>query len=567
MDFGMNLGQSQRLEQTLTPQLLQSVTILQKNALELETAIKEEVENNPLLELDESLPENMVSESGEGREGGAGDDLRELGRGENDNYADDVSGNGLADDVGGSGMQEMDFSSGSLEDSADMDYGILDGSTPSELDWAKYLEDGTSDTDAPFKDLNREEKDQDDVWDRPQKDREKSLQEKLLDQLREWNGTRELLSQLKTAGCSEEKFRQLVEYLINSLDENGYLQGADDSAMMKVLLDNDPLIVMAEKVLRGEVPLESASLPVAEAIHVLQSFSPRGIGARNLQECFLIQARYVADFPELGLQILQQHFEDLMALRYPKIAKELGVPLTEVQQAVACFSKLVPHPGRQISSAPAGVKVADMRVVEKKGRFEVECFKKQVQRRLRINKEYASLLDSPSASKADKEYIRTHLVKAQEFIKAIDNRFTTMEKVMQAIVKRQKEFFKKGPAFLKPMILQEIADEVGRDLSTISRVTNGKFVDTPYGIFELKQFFTSGVKQGSAADDEVVGSAQILASIKKLVDEEDKKKPLSDQAIADALEAQGIKVARRTVAKYREEELKILPARARKAIG
>ena len=119
---------------------------------------------------------------------------------------------------------------------------------------------------------------------------------------------------------------------------------------------------------------------------------------------------------------------------------------------------------------------------------------------------------------------------------------------------------------MKPMTLQDVADEVGRDLSTVSRVTNGKYVDTPYGIFELKQFFTSGVKQGGGEDSEVVGSAQILSAIKKLVDEENKKKPLSDQAIADALEKEGIKVARRTVAKYREEELKILPARLRKTI-
>jgi RNA polymerase sigma-54 factor len=141
-----------------------------------------------------------------------------------------------------------------------------------------------------------------------------------------------------------------------------------------------------------------------------------------------------------------------------------------------------------------------------------------------------------------------------------------MEKVMMAIVKHQQAFFRQGPAFLKPMILQDIADEVGRDLSTVSRVTNGKFVDTAYGIYELKQFFTSGVKQGGSENSEVVGSAQILSTIKKLVDEEDKKKPLSDQAIADALEKEGIKVARRTVAKYREEELKILPARLRKTV-
>ena len=229
----------------------------------------------------------------------------------------------------------------------------------------------------------------------------------------------------------------------------------------------------------------------------------------------------------------------------------------------ASLSRLAPHPGLQISASPTQVKAADMSVVFKNGRYEVECFKPPVQKRLRINKTYAKMLDNKGLSKSDRDYIQSNLVKANDFIKSLDNRFSTMEQVMRAIVKHQRDFFKKGPAFLKPMILQDIADEVGRDLSTISRVTNGKYVETPYGIFELKQFFTSGVKQ---AADEVVGSAQILDAIKALVDSEDKKKPLSDQAIAEALLAQGIRVARRTVAKYREEELKILPARFRKQV-
>lgn len=538
MDLGMQLGQSQRLEQTLSPQLLQSVTILQKNSLELETAIKEEVEANPLLELDESVPEELVGEK----------------RNQDDEGPDDVT------------QELVDFEQGTLEDSADVDRGLLDGSTDSELDWAKYLEDGTSDTDAPFKDLNNAPKDQDDAWDRPQKDRDASLQDRLQEQLREWNGTHRLLEQLNDEGCSEQKFRELVQYLIDSLDENGFLQGADEIAMSKVLMDNDRYIVEIERVLRNEIPLERASLPVAEAIHVLQHFKPRGVGARNLQECFLIQAQAIDDFPELAIRILKNHFEDLMALRYAKIAKDAAVSPLAVQQAVSNLSRLAPHPGLQISGSPSVLKVADMRVVEKKGRFEVECFKRSVQKRLRINKTYASLLEDEHLSKADREFIQNNLNKAKDFMKAVDNRFSTMEQVMLAIVNHQDDFFRKGPAFLKPMILQDIADEVNRDLSTVSRVTNGKYVETPYGIYELKQFFTSGVKQGGAASDEVIGSAKILDAIKKLVDFENKKKPLSDQAIADALEEQGIKVARRTVAKYREEELKILPARLRKMV-
>ena len=539
MDVGMQLGQSQRLEQTISPQMLQSITILQKNSLELETAIKQEVETNPLLELSDDFPEEVSMDDASGSE----DDFAQEQR-------DDAA--------------EMDFERGTLEDSADTDYDIYENSSSEE--WVKRLEDGANDVDAPFKDLNGPSPDADEAWDRPQKDRDASLQDRLVDQLREWSGTRELLEQLKAAGCTEVRFRELVEYLIDSLDENGFLQSADETAMTKVLADNDRFIVEIERVLRGEIPLESASLPVAEAIHVLQSFKPRGIGARNLQESFLIQALACEDFPELAIAILRDHFDDLMALRYGKIAKDMAVPTESVQQAVASLSRLAPHPGLQISATPTQVKAADMSVVFKNGRYEVESFKPPVQKRLRINKTYAAMLDDKRLSKSDREYIQNNLAKANDFIKSLDNRFSTMEQVMRAIVKHQRDFFKKGPAFLKPMILQDIADEVGRDLSTISRVTNGKYVETPYGIFELKQFFTSGVKQGPESADEVVGSAQILDAIKALVDAEDKKKPLSDQALADALAAQGIKVARRTVAKYREEELKILPARYRKQV-
>ena len=549
MEVGMHLGQSQRLEQNLSPQMLQSIGILQKNSLELETAIKEEVEANPMLEWDEEPLGESLDTPAEAEQNGDSDYTQDSAGDENDFSAG-----------------TLDFERGTLEDSADVDRGLLDGSTPSELNWAQYLEDGTDHTDALYREPGISQKDPDDAWDRPQKDRDASLQDRLLSQLREWNGTHELLSQLKHAHCPEERFRELVEYLIDSLDENGFLQGADEMAMAKVLSDNDPLIVEIEKVIRGEIPLEKASLPVSEAFHVLQGFKPRGIGARNMQESFLIQARAIPDFPELGIKILEDCFEDLMALRYAKIAKDLGTTTDQVQLAVTGFSKLAPHPGLQISATPSQIKVADMRVVEKRGHFEVECYKKNVQKRLHLNSTYVSLLNERGLSKSDREYIQNNLNKAKEFIKAVDNRFSTMEKVMMAIVKRQENFFRQGPAFLKPMTLQDIADEVGRDLSTISRVTNGKYVDTPYGIYELKQFFTSGVKQGEAEDSDVVGSAQILSAIKKLVDEENKKKPLSDQAIADALEKEGIKVARRTVAKYREEELKILPARLRKTI-
>lgn len=541
MDFGLQLGQGTRLETTLSPTLLQSVKILQKTSQELETAIKEEVESNPLLEVDEDYhDESEVSIDRDPSE----DDPR--------NAEPEME---IPEDV-------QALSQGSLDDSAEVESGILDGATSAEIDWDRYLDDGTSYDDALFNEPKVSNRDSDEEWERPIKDVGKSLQEQLEDQLRLWNGTKELHEQLLACGVTEEKFRELVRYLINSVDEDGFLRTGDGPAV--VAKTGNALIDEIEAMLRGELELDNASLPVREAVHVLQSFKPCGIGARNQRECFLIQAYAIEGFPKLAIQILEEEYEDLLELRYAKIGKALNVSTDDVKTAINSLSRLSPHPGFQLSSGSSHIVNADMRVVEKKGKFEVVCFKSKLQKSLRINETYKAILKDAAASKEDKEYVRSHLAKAQDFMKAVGNRFSTMELVMQAIVKRQKDFFVKGPAFLKPMILQDIADDVERDVSTVNRVTNGKYVETPYGIYELKKFFTAGVRQGSAPGDEEVGSAQILDAIKKLVDEEDKSKPLSDQAICNELLKMGIKVARRTVAKYREKELRILPANQRK---
>lgn len=547
MDIGVQLGQGQRLEQTLSPQLLQSVSILQKTSQELEVAIKEEVEANPLLEIDEASSEDVSYE--EIAEEAASMENPKIN---DDDYMD--------------GVDPREYERGDLEDSATVDTGMLDDATNADLDWGSYLNDGYSDTDAPFKDLNASPKNQDEEWDRPIKDTDMSLQDKLKNQLREWNGTRELQEQLREAGCSDARFRSLVEYLINSLDENGFVQGTQAGGAIARAMAKDDFIVEIESILSKELELEKSSLPVREAFHVLQSFKPRGIGARDLRECFLIQAYAIPGFPPLSIKILEDHYDDLFALRYAKIAKDMGISTDSVQMTVASLSQLTPHPGLQMSGAPTQMITPDMCVVEKKGRLEVEVFKPKIQKGLRINKTYVNMLQSNVLTKKDRDFITEKVKRAKEFMTAVDNRSSTMELVMKSIVKRQKDFFQKGPAALKPMVLQEIADDIGRDVSTVNRVTNGKYVETPFGVFELKDFFTSGVKQGGSSDADVVGSAQILDAIKSLVDSENKKKPLSDQAIADKLLEQGIKVARRTVAKYREEELKILPARLRKIV-
>ena len=168
---------------------------------------------------------------------------------------------------------------------------------------------------------------------------------------------------------------------------------------------DDKYIDEIERILRKELSLEDASLPVREAIHVLQSFKPAGIGARDQRECFLIQAYAIPNFPSLAIEILEKEYENLLQLRYPKIAKALNVTVEEVKAAIASLSRLRPHPGFQLSHSFSHIINADLKVVEKKGSYEVVCFKTKMQKSLRINQTYKAILTDPSASKQDKEYV------------------------------------------------------------------------------------------------------------------------------------------------------------------
>ncbi|HPW93778.1 MAG TPA: RNA polymerase factor sigma-54 [Fibrobacteraceae bacterium] len=525
MNLGMQLNQGVRLEQTLSPQMLQSITILQMNTLDLETAIKQETEQNPLLELADTEEKDEA------------DSLVE-------DYPEDYS------DVN--------------SDSDDVETGLIDDPDEKLIDWDKYFEEGFVDADRPLKDLNVPDPEEEE-WIR-QPTESQSMQDFLKNQLRSWK--------------RPERIVVVVEYLIDCLDEKGYVQSAlaQDVSTLQVrsgfkeveeispeyLASSNPDILEAEEVLQNKKELEEASFFVREAFHILQSLSPRGIGARNLRECLLIQAYSLPDFSLLAIRILEKHFESLKTLRYGVIAKELDVTTEEVQGAVQELSKLSPHPGVQISNSSIQMIVPDMSVVEEKpGVFKVIVKEAPFRSRLRINQTYRKLLMNSSTSKKDKEYIREKLNAANSFLRSVDNRQSTIELVMNAILKRQMDFFIKGPEYLHPMILQTIADDIQRDPSTVNRVTNGKYVETPYGIYELKQFFTNGLKQDDGSD---LSSARILNAIKELIENEDRKKPLSDQALTNALEEKGIRIARRTVAKYREEELKILPARLRKEV-
>ncbi len=504
MDLGIQLKQGVRLEQNLSPQMLQSVKMLQMNSIELETAISEELAENPLLEADDAPDSRLESLDEPTRE-----------------------------------------SSG--RDGDDNSHDLMEPGGENSIDWEKYMEDGFRNAEAPYRDLGGRNAD-DEL--RPEPTRDLSMQDILKNQLREWKRPPRIV--------------RIVEYLIGCVGDDGFLAPADNGLVAQETSADrrNPDILEVEDVLQKRKPLEEASYPVQEAFHVLQSFTPPGIGARDLRESLLIQAYRIPDFSPLAIRILEDHYDELRELRYAAIAKALSVSTEDVQKAVHELSRLSPHPGTQINDAPVQSIVPDMEVVETKpGKFKVVMYRDHIPH-LHINETYRKLLQSPTASKKDKEYVREKLNAANSFIKSVDNRHSTIELVMNAILEKQRDFFAKGPEHLKPMILQDIADEIHRDPSTVNRATNGKYVDTPYGVYELKQFFSSGISQG---DGTSVGSAKILDAIRELVSGEDRKSPLSDQAIAEALERQGVKVARRTVAKYREE-LKILPARLRKSV-
>ncbi len=520
----LQLGTGLRQEQTLSVQMLQAVNILQMNSQDLELTVKHELEENPMLELEdsESDAENHSADS----ETDAENNLDS----ENSNFESD--------------------------DSDDAEAGMLEDRQS--IDWDEYFKEGFGETERPIKDLNANDPEKEE-W-KNQTKASVSMQDALLAQLRDWKRSPEVMA--------------VAEYLIDSLDDLGYLQNSlifteNDRAPINLEKPKNQDILEAERVIEGVLELENASNTVQEAFHVLHSLTPRGIGARNLRECLLIQAYAIPDFPKLTIRILESHFDDLKALRYTQIAKDLNISHTEVLKAVQTLSTLSPHPGLLINNSPVAAIVPDIEVIEiqttgKDGKTQIEYrveLLRSFKKRLRINETYKKLLLTPNVSKQDKAFIRERLNKANIFIDCVNLRETTIERVMKEIIRLQPEFFQKGPEFLQPMILQGIADSLHVNLSTISRAVNGKYVETKFGVFELRNFFSIAVRQENGSE---ISSKRIMDAIKNLIDAEDKSNPLSDQALTDALAQSGIKVARRTVAKYREEDLKILSARYRK---
>ncbi len=347
--------------------------------------------------------------------------------------------------------------------------------------------------------------------------------------------TDHLDEQLRFA-VEDPKIRLIGTEIIGNLDEDGYLRAE-----------------LAEIAQRCKVDVPD----VEGVLTLVQSFDPVGVAARSIQECLLIQLKVDPNPDPVSVEIVEQHFEDLTKRRYPDIARALKLPLDRVMESVEEIMGLEPKPGRRFGGNDSRYIVPDV-VVHKMGTEYVVVLNEDGIPRLRVNSLYRSLLRN-SGDEA-RQYVEQKLRSAVWLIKSVDQRQRTLRKVTQSIVKFQREFLDRGLAHLRPLSLRDVGEDIGMHESTISRVTTNKYVETPQGLFELKFFFHSGI---ASDDGEMKSSVSVKKMIQDLLANEDSSKPLSDQEVAQILKSRGLVIARRTVAKYREE-LGILPSHQRR---
>ncbi len=287
---------------------------------------------------------------------------------------------------------------------------------------------------------------------------------------------------------------------------------------------------------------------VLRVLSVVQTFDPTGVGARNLQECLAIQARALPERNPLVEKLIEGYLDRLDERQLPKIASELKCNLPKVLQAFKQIQEFVPKPGLIFSSEGADYVSPDLKVIKKDGEFDVTLIDGEVPN-IRINPYYHNILKNSKESET-KEFLEDKYKSAVWLIKSIDQRKQTIYKVGKSLVKLQKEFMEKGLSYLKPMVLKEVADDIGMHESTVSRITTNKYIDTPQGLFELKFFFHNAIKSYMGNN---LSSIRVKNMIKELVQEEDSNKPYTDDQIVEILGRKNAKIARRTVTKYRKE--------------
>ena len=351
----------------------------------------------------------------------------------------------------------------------------------------------------------------------------------------------------------------LAEEFLGNIGEDGYLQ----ASLEEIVKGANQLLEEHEA--ESELDLNVVPYTPAEAeemLKIMQQLDPPGIAARNLRECLLLQLENQKRTDTLVYRLVKEAFEDLIAHRWSDLGKRFGLAPDQVQRAADELARLDPKPGLQHSAGDDAYIIPDLIVDKIDDKYHVFLNDGGLPR-LRISRTYQDIArDKKKYDTESKEFINQRLNSAHWMIQAIEQRRQTMLKVMNFIVDRQRDFFEKGIEYLKPLTLREVADVISMHESTVSRVTNEKYVQTPRGLLPLKFFFSSGLTTTTGED---ASARSIKAQIQKMVGDEDPKDPLTDQQIVQMFEQRGVKIARRTVAKYRDQ-LGILPARMRKRL-
>ena len=379
--------------------------------------------------------------------------------------------------------------------------------------------------------------------------------------------------------------RLLCEEIIGNISEDGYLGATAEQILESAnqwLLSNNPAAKEPdedelddeddEEVPGSAIGGNGAALPpgvipfalpeLEEAVKLIQGLDPPGVGARDLRECLLLQLRDAGDSASLTYRFVDEAFADLIAHRWNDLARKFGVEPREAQTAADALSRFDPKPGLKYSDQGDAYIIPDLIVEKIDDRYHVFLNDTGVPR-LRLSRAYQEIArDRAKMTAENREFIASRMNSATWMVQAIEQRRQTMLKVMNFIVDRQREFFEKGIEYLRPLTLREVAEVISMHESTVSRVTNEKYVQTPRGVLPLKFFFSSALSTASGED---ASARSIRAKLEKMVAEEKPAKPLTDQQIVHLFEEQGIQIARRTVAKYRDQ-LGILPARMRKRV-
>ena len=368
--------------------------------------------------------------------------------------------------------------------------------------------------------------------------------------------TQSLQEQLGYRSLTEHQYA-VASFLIGSLDDDGYLRRSIDSIV-------DDLSFRAN--------VETDEEEVLEMLKVIQEFEPSGVGARDLRECLLLQIRNCKKTPEIenAKKILTNHFTEFTNKHYQKIMNRMGLSEQELKAAMAKILKLNPSPGGQIDDSyndQAQQIIPDFLLEYIDGQLKLSMPRFSIPE-LKVNRKYADILmEAANSSEREKKeaatFVKKKLDSAKWFVEAIKQRHNTLSSTMQAIVDYQREYFVDGDETnLKPMVLKDIAEKTGFDISTISRVVNSKYIETHFGIYSLKYFFSEGLEN---QDGEEVSTRELKKALQECVDTEDKHKPLTDDELVEKMTAKGYKVARRTIAKYRDQ-LGIPKARLRKEL-